>query len=143
MPFVFDTNVAVDAARDREARARFNAFIRARRGQVWLHAAVWLELQVGARTEEERAAVQSFVEPFVDTSRVLVPSQDAWHQAGWVLARLADEHGVDVRRSSVHHDAIIAASSRESGFTVVTRNLADFQSIAPYLSKLTFVAPYP
>ncbi len=143
MPFVFDTNVAVDAARDREERARFNAFIRERRGQVWLHAAVWLELQVGARTEEERAALQSFVEPFVDTSRVLVPSQDAWHQAGRVLARLADEHGVDVRRSSVYHDAIIATSSRESGFTLVTRNLADFQSIAPYLSRLTFVAPYP
>jgi predicted nucleic acid-binding protein len=143
MPFVFDTNVAVDAARDREERARFKAFIRERRGQVWLHAAVWLELQVGARTEEERAALQSFVEPFVDTGRVLVPSQDAWHQAGRVLARLAGERGVDVRRSSVDHDAIIAASSRESGFTLVTRNLADFQSIAPYLSKLTFVAPYP
>jgi len=50
---------------------------------------------------------------------------------------------VDVRRSSVHHDAIIAASTRERDFTMVTNNLADFQLIAPYLSKLTFVAPYP
>jgi len=143
MPFVFDTNVAIKAARDRGERGRFNSFIRAKRGQVWLHATVWLELQLGARQENERAALDSFVEPFVDTDRVLVPSQDAWRQAGRVLARLADNHGVDVRRSSVHHDAIIAASTRERDFTMVTSNLADFQLIAPYLSKLTFVAPYP
>jgi predicted nucleic acid-binding protein len=143
MPFVFDTNVAIAAARDRDERARFDSFIRAKRGQVWLHATVWLELQVGARHEKERAALDSFVEPFVDTDRVLVPSQDAWHQAGRVLSRLADEHGVDVRRSSIHHDAIIAASTRESGFTVLTYNLADFQLIAPYLSRLMFAAPFP
>ncbi|MGH7630383.1 MAG: type II toxin-antitoxin system VapC family toxin [Gemmatimonadales bacterium] len=143
MPFVFDTNVAVAAARDREERARFVAFIRARCGRVWLHACVWLELGVGARTEEERAALESFVQPFVGTGRVLVPSRDAWQQAGRVLARLAGEHGVDVRRSSVHHDAIIAASVREREFTLVTRNLAEFELIAPYLSKLTFAAPYP
>jgi predicted nucleic acid-binding protein len=143
MPFVFDTNVAIRAARDRDERGRFNSFIRAKRGQVWLHATVWLELEVGARQEHERAALDSFVEPFVDTDRVLVPSQDAWRRAGRVLARLADDHGVDVRRSSVHHDAIIAASTRERDFTIVTNNLADFQLIAPYLSKLTFVAPYP
>lgn len=143
MPFVFDTNVAIRAARDRDERGRFNSFIRAKRGQVWLHATVWLELEVGARQEDERAALDSFVEPFVDTDRVLVPSQDAWRRAGRVLARLADDHGVDVRRSSVHHDAIIAASTRERDFTIVTHNLADFQLIAPYVSKLTFVAPYP
>ena len=143
MPFVFDTNVAIRAARDRDERGRFNSFIRAKRGQVWLHATVWLELEVGARQEDERAALDSFVEPFVDTDRVLVPSQDAWRRAGRVLARLADDHGVDVRRSSVHHDAIIAASTRERDFTIVTNNLADFQLIAPCLSKLTFVAPYP
>lgn len=143
MPFVFDTNVAVAAARDPGARARFVSFIRARRGRVWLHAAVWLELQVGARREEERAALDGFVEPFVDTGRVLVPSQEAWRRAGRALARLADEHGVDVRRSSIHHDAIIAASTRERDFTLVTSNLADFERLARYLGKLAFVAPYP
>jgi predicted nucleic acid-binding protein len=50
---------------------------------------------------------------------------------------------VDVRRSSIHQDVIIAASTRERGFTIVTNNLADFQLIAPYLSHLTFGAPYP
>ena len=143
MPFVFDTNVAVAAARDPGERARLVSFLRARRGRVWLHAAVWLELQVGARRHEERAALDRFVEPFVDTGRVLVPSQEAWRRAGRALARLADEHGVDVRRSSIHHDAIIAASTRERGFTLVTRNLADFELLARYLGKLAFVAPYP
>jgi tRNA(fMet)-specific endonuclease VapC len=143
MLFVFDTNVAIQAARNRDEKGRFNSFIRARRAQVWLHATVWLELQVGARRDDERDALDSFVEPFVDTRRVLVPSHDAWRQAGRVLARLADEHGVDVRRSSMHHDAIIAASARERGFTIVTNNLADFELIAPYLGKLTFAPPYP
>jgi predicted nucleic acid-binding protein len=143
MLFVFDTNVAIQAARNRDEKGRFNSFIRARRAQVWLHATVWLELQVGARRDDERDALDSFVEPFVDTQRVLVPSQDAWRQAGRVLARLADEHGVDVRRSSIHHDAIIAASARERDFTIVTNNLTDFELIAPYLGKLTFAHPYP
>jgi predicted nucleic acid-binding protein len=143
MPFVFDTNVAVGAARDRRERAQFDAFIRARRGQVWLHATVWLELEVGARTAEERVALEAFTEPFVDAGRVLVPTQAAWQQAGRVLAGLAVERGINVRRSSVHHDAVIAASTRESGFTLVTRNLADFRAIARYLSKLSFQAPYP
>lgn len=143
MAFVFDTNVVIRAARDPVEKGRFAAFIRARRGQVWLHAAVWLELQVGARRGEERAALDGFVGPFADTDRVLVPSPDAWRQAGRVLSRLAEEHGVDVRRSSIHHDAILAASARDRGFTLVTNNLADFRLLAPYLSKLMFVAPYP
>lgn len=143
MPFVFDTNVAIQAARNREEKDRFNSFIRSRRGQVWLHATVWLELQIGARRDEERDALDSFVEPFVEAQRVLVPSQEAWHHAGRVLARLAEEHGVDVRRSSIHHDSLIAASSRERDFTVVTNNVADFELIVPYLSKLTFSRPYP
>lgn len=143
MPFVFDTNVAVQAVRRRDEKDRLDSFIRSRRGQVWLHATVWLELQVGARRGDEQTALDSFVEPFVDAQRVLVPSQEAWHHAGRVLARLADEHGVDVRRSSIHHDCLIAASSRERDFTVVTNNVADFELIAPVLGKLAFSRPYP
>ena len=143
MPFVFDTNVAIQAVRSRAEKDRFNAFIRARRGQVWLHATVWLELQVGARSKDERQALDTFVGPFVEVQRVLTPSGDAWRQAGRVLASLAEEHGVDVRRSSIHHDAIIAASTRERDFTIVTNNRADFELMSPYLSKLLFAAPYP
>jgi predicted nucleic acid-binding protein len=143
MPFVFDTNVAIQAARSRDEKDRFTSFIREERGQVWLHATVWFELQVGARSEDEQEALDSFVEPFVETERVLVPSQDAWRHAGRVLARLAEEHGVDVRRSSIHHDALIAASSRERSFMIITNNVADFELIAPYLGKLTFARPYP
>jgi predicted nucleic acid-binding protein len=143
MPFVFDTNIVVQAIRNRKDKDRFNSFLRGNRSQVWLHATVWLELQVGARRPDEREALDSFVEPFVETGRVLVPSADAWRHAGRVLARLADEHGLDVRRSSIHHDALIAASCRERAFTVVTNNIADFEVIAAYLSKLTFTRPYP
>lgn len=110
---------------------------------MWLHASHWLELQAGARQMEEREALGSFVEPFLEVERVMVPSQSSWQHAGRVLSHLGDEHGVDVRRSSIHHDAIIAASARESGFTVVTKNLSDFQLISPYLSQLMFAAPYP
>lgn len=143
MPFVFDTNVALDAMRGRAGQDSFNAFVRRRRGQVWLHAGVWLELQAGARQSEEQVALWSFVEPFLEVKRVMVPSQSSWQHAGRVLGHLAGEQGVDVRRSSIHHDALIAASARESGFTVVTRNLSEFELMSPYLSQLKFVAPYP
>lgn len=143
MPFVFDTNVAIAAMRGRAEQDLFNSFLRRRRGQVWLHASVWLELQAGARQVEEREALGSFIEPFLEADRVLVPSQSSWQQAGRVLSRLGDEHGVDVRRSSIHHDAIIAASARDTGFTLVTKNLSDFQLMSPYLSQLVFAPPYP
>jgi hypothetical protein len=74
----------------------------------------------------------------VETQRVLTPSSDAWRHAGRVLARLAEEHGVDVRRSSIHHDVIIAASTRENDFTIVTNNRADFELMSPYLRRLSF-----
>lgn len=33
--------------------------------------------------------------------------------------------------------------ARESGFTVVTKNLSGFQLMSPYLSQLVFTPPYP
>jgi predicted nucleic acid-binding protein len=140
--YTFDTNVAIAAIRTRAERDRFNGFIRARRGQVLLHAVVWLELQLGARRREEQEALDDFVAPFVEAGRTQVPSLDAWRHAGRVLARLA-ARGEDVSRSSIHHDAILAASVREARMTLVTRNTADLARIGRHLTSLQYVAPYP
>jgi hypothetical protein len=50
---------------------------------------------------------------------------------------------VDVRRSSIHHNAIIAASTREHDFTIVTNNGADFELISPYLSSFASLRMTP
>jgi predicted nucleic acid-binding protein len=46
-------------------------------------------------------------------------------------------------KPSIRHDALIAASSRERSFMIITNNVADFELIAPYVSKPTFARPYP
>ncbi|MDQ3427560.1 MAG: type II toxin-antitoxin system VapC family toxin [Gemmatimonadota bacterium] len=142
MPYTFDTNVAIHALRDLSERDRFQGFLRGRRGQVVLHATVWLELQVGARSAREQTALDDFVRPFVERHRLLLPSGVARQQAGRVLARLARE-GSDTRRSSIHYDAIIAASAREARVTLVTWNIADFDRIVPHLGKFAYASPYP
>ena len=61
------------------------------------------------------------------TYRIIIPDADIWREAGilsGVLARLQG-HGKDQRRR-ILNDALLFASARKYGCTVLTRNLTDF-----------------
>ncbi|MBS0167352.1 MAG: hypothetical protein JSR29_14815 [Nitrospira sp.] len=68
--------------------------------------------------------------------QLLVPSEEAYEDAGGVLRQLQAVHGYRLRQAhSLTHDVLIALSVRAIGGTVVTQNQQDLlaiQSIRPF-----------
>ena len=86
---------------------------------------------------------QEVVQRFARANRVFTPSADAFSAAGKLLATLANREGwtADAHPSLVH-DALLAASCRESGVILITRD-RDFGRFKSLLRGWRFVAPWP
>ena len=144
MKFTCDTNVLVDVLRDPSAEEAFGLFLSRFSHLTYLSAVVILELRAGARTSKQaRLLEQEVVRRFARVNRVFAPSADAFSTAGRLLAMLANREGwtADAHPSLVH-DALLAASCRESGVTVITRD-HDFARFKSVLRGWRFVAPWP
>jgi predicted nucleic acid-binding protein len=139
--WVLDTNIYVRASRDREARAALDAFHDRRFAETDFAATVWLELQIGARSRDEQAALDELVGMF----DMLVPSATAFQQAGRVLAALATVEGIDPAtvRPSFHHDVLLACTVREHRRALITHNSGDFARIRRHLRGFRFTEPFP
>src|SRR5207244_613254 len=92
---------------------------------------------------EERTQ-NRLIAPFEATGRLITASHEAWKRAGRTIAHLvrARKLSPDGVARSFMNDCLIAASARESGFTLITENARDFQMIASVL-PLVFVPPWP
>jgi predicted nucleic acid-binding protein len=144
--FTLDTNVFVDALRSSEGAAGLKRFLATSLPSTWMSAVVMLELRSGARTAAQVTALESgLIEPFSRRNRVLVPTARAYLEAGRILAELGGGgSGRGQRRApaSFVTDVLMAASCRENGVTLVTRD-TDFAVIAKHLPGLKFVPPWP
>lgn len=145
MPEVFalDTNVYIAALRDPEELARLKRF-RIRAGaRVRVNAIVALELRAGARDAQQCAAVEAFIAPYAERDRVIVPSFEAYLQAGRVLSALvAHEHlRLGDAPPSLVNDTVLAASCREHDTILVTNNTRDFAAIQRHLRGFKFREP--
>ncbi|OFW06909.1 MAG: hypothetical protein A3H96_14735 [Acidobacteria bacterium RIFCSPLOWO2_02_FULL_67_36] len=103
------------------------------------------ELAAGARTPEVARDVRRGVfEPFERRRRVFAPSAAAFAESGRVLAAVAVREGWQLidENPSLLNDALIAASCREQGITLITRD-GDFRRLAPFLKGLRYVEPWP
>lgn len=144
MKFTCDTNVLVDVLRDRSAEQAFSVFLSRFSHLTYLNAVVILELRAGARTPgQAKVLEQEVVRRFARANRVFTPSADAFSTAGRLLATLANREGwtADAHPSLVH-DALLAASCRESGVILITRD-SDFGRFKNLLRGWRFVAPWP
>lgn len=144
MKFTCDTNVLVDVLRDPSAEEAFRVFLSRFSHLTYLSAVVILELRAGARTAKQaRLLEREVVQRFARVNRVFAPSADAFSTAGKLLATLAGREGwtADAQPSLVH-DALLAASCRESGVTLITRD-HDFGRFKSLLRGWRFVAPWP
>jgi predicted nucleic acid-binding protein len=142
--FTCDTNVVVDVLRDPSDEEAFSVFLSRFSLVTYLSAVVMLELRAGARTRgQAKMLEQEVVRRFVRTNRVFTPSADAFSAAGQLLATLANREGwtADAHPSLVH-DALLAASCREFGVTLITRD-RDFARFKTVLRGWQFVAPWP
>jgi len=106
---------------------------------------VMQELAAGARTADAVREVQRGVfEPFERRQRVFVPSSAAFVESGRVLAAIAARDGWRQlnQKPSLLNDALIAASCRERGITLITKD-GDFKRLASLVRGFRYVAPWP
>ena len=144
MKFALDTNVFVDAFRDETFAEALAAFLEQALPTTFLSAVVVQELAAGAHREQVRALESSILRPFERRGRVFAPSTLAFRESGRLLAELAAREGWAAIHSnpSLANDALLAASCREHGFTLVTSD-GDFDRFLPSLGRWRHVKPWP
>jgi predicted nucleic acid-binding protein len=133
-----DTNVYIEALRDKERLSRLKRFLLRTGLRVRVAAVVACELRAGARTAEQRDAVEALLRSYSERELVLTPSFDAFLEAGRVLSVLRT--GAAGLVPSLTNDALIAASCREGGAELVTRDASDFAAIQRHLRGFRFTA---
>ena len=145
MKYTLDTNMFIDGFRTEEAQADVFAFLNRALPFTYLSAVVMQELAAGARTDDAAREVQRGVfEPFERRRRVFAPSSAAFTESGRVLAAVAAREGwqrLD-EKPSLLNDALIAASCREHGITLITKD-GDFKRLAPFVKGFRYAAPWP
>jgi predicted nucleic acid-binding protein len=143
--FVLDTNVFVDAFRDETFAEALAAFLEQALPTTFLSAVVVQELAAGARTRKQvRELESSILRPFERRGRVFAPSTRAFSEGGRLLAALATREGWAAIHTnpSLANDALLAASCREHGFTLVTSD-GDLDRFLPSLGRWRHARPWP
>ena len=145
MKYTLDTNIFIDGFRTEEAQAEVLAFLSRALPFTYLSAVVMQELAAGARTSDAARDVRRGVfDPFQRRRRVFAPSGAAFAESGLVLAALAAREGWRLfdEKPSLLNDALIAASCREQGITLITKD-RDFTRLAPFVKGFRHAAPWP
>lgn len=145
MKFALDTNIFIDAFGDPAAEAALLRFLERALPFTFLSAVVMQELAAGARTPARaRQLDRSVFRPFVRRERVFAPTATAFIHSGLLLAAVAAREGWAAvhENPSLLNDALLAASCRERGITLVTLD-SDFDRFAPFLKGWGHVAPWP
>ena len=113
MKAVFDANILVDYLNGLTAARRELA----RYEEIAISLVVWMEVLVGAESEEEEAALRSFLSQF----KVLPIDLPVAERA----VKIRQQHKLRLP------DAIIWATAQEKGQILVTRNIKDFPKDDP------------
>jgi predicted nucleic acid-binding protein len=143
--YALDTNIFIDGFRTEDAQAEVFAFLKRALPFTYLSAVVMQELAAGARTTDAARDLQQRVfEPFERRRRVFAPSGAAFVASGRALAAVASREGWQLvdENPSLLNDTLIAASCREQGITLVTKD-GDFARIAPFVKGFRSAAPWP
>ncbi len=145
MKYTLDTNIFIDGFRNKEAQAEVFAFLNRALRFTYLSAVVMQELAAGARTTQAARDVrQGILEPFERRRRVFAPSSAAFADSGRVLAAIASSEGWQMLddKPSLLNDALIAASCREHGITLITKD-GDFKRLSSFVRGFRYAAPWP
>ena len=143
--FILDSNIYIDGFNNRDFAVEFRDFHKTHLPRILLSAVVLSELLVGANSPQRVWALRrSLIEPFKSRRRILVPTLQTWESASMVDRRLRALGSFDssLAQRGFFNDILIAASAREIGATIITKNSADFALIARVLD-VHFVPPWP
>lgn len=145
MRYALDTNIYIDGFRSEDAQAEVFAFLNRALPFTYLSAVVMQELAAGARTAAAaRDLKQGVFEPFERRRRVFAPSAASFVESGRALAAAVAREGRQLldENPSLLNDALIAASCREQGITLITKD-GDFKRLAPFVKGFHYAAPWP
>jgi predicted nucleic acid-binding protein len=143
--YALDTNIFIDAFRDRTAEAALLAFLERALPVTFMSAVVMQELAAGVRTHEQaREIARSVFNPFERRGRVFAPTTAAFVNSGRLLAAVAEREGWEAiyDNPSLLNDALLASSCRERGITLITKD-ADFDRFLPVLRGWRYARPWP
>ena len=143
--FLLDTNIYIDALNDRAFAEEYRAFHRRHLPQLVLSVVVVHELLVGVLDlRKERVLRRLLIEPFSGRRRLHVPTYATWERAAALEQRLrkAGESVASLRLRSFTNDLLLAASARELGATIITRNARDFARISEHVD-VRVCEPWP
>jgi predicted nucleic acid-binding protein len=143
--YALDTNIFIDAFRDTIAEVALLAFLERALPFTFMSAVVIQELAAGARTREQARELEQLVfGPFERRGRVFAPAAAAFVKSGRLLAAVAAQEGWEAiyETPSLLNDALLAASCRERGITLITKD-GDFDHFLPFLGGWRHVAPWP
>jgi predicted nucleic acid-binding protein len=143
--YVLDTNLYIAANRDRVAAEALVAFYAAHLPFTYLHATVAQELMLGALGAVRRRQIaDAYLRPFESRGRVITPSYRAWVRSGELVAALIQRRVLSPGgfSRSFLNDALLAASCREEGLTLITANKRDFTRLRE-VERFDFEAPWP
>ncbi len=143
--YAIDTNLYIRALRDAEELARLKRFLLRAGTRLHVAGVVALELRAGARSDAQRAAVESLLAPYAGRGRVIAPSFAAYVEAGRVLAALVERERLVLATAppSLRYDALLAASCREAGAVLLTANDRDFARIKRHMRGFAYEAAWP
>lgn len=143
--YIVDTNLYIEATRNEDAADQLKGFYARFLPSVHLHSVVVQELLAGAVSPElERDTRAEFIQPFESVGRLITPTHRAWRRAGEIMARLVRNRQLSPGgfKPSFLGDCLIAASAREHGFVLVTKNTDDFELIQT-VEPLMVEPPWP
>jgi len=144
--YVVDTNLYVEAITTDEGNEALAAFQRRLAPFLFQHSVVAQEVLAGARDESGfEEYYEDWVAPFEDLGRIITPSHASWLRAARIMVRLVQGRHMSPGgfRRSFLNDCLIAASAREHGFILVTRNVRDFALIALVEPRVEYAPPWP
>jgi predicted nucleic acid-binding protein len=144
--YVVDTNLYVEAITTLEGGQALAAFQRQFAPVLFLHSVVAQEILAGARAGSGyRDFHEDWIAPFEDLGRIITPTHGSWTRGALIMVRLVESGKMSPGGFSrgFLNDCLIAASAREHGFTLVTRNTSDFELIRHVERDFDFVPPWP
>jgi predicted nucleic acid-binding protein len=142
--FVLDTQIFINAFRDRAAAETLQEFHRGFAPSEYFSVIVAQEILAGTAAGDRKAIERHLLSPFERTGRVITPSAAAWHRSGDALAAMAKQEGLELTRVSkaFANDVLLAASCREAGCVLITENTRDFSRIRRFV-EFEFIPPWP
>lgn len=144
--YVVDTNLYVEAITTDQGNTALAAFQRRCAPSLFQHSTIAQEILAGARDEADYWEYhEDWVAPFEDLGRVITPTHTAWTRAALIVARLVERGHLSPGgySRSFLNDCLIAASARDHGFVLVTRNIGDFALISRVERGIRYQPPWP